>query len=291
VAVTEDHIELVLKGTRTTQGAVDFDALLAFGDSFRKALRALVRSRSGLPVVQPGQPGADVKEATSLRLVGLRAGSAVLELEPLDPRIDADPVLDALRELVDGVEGRLPLEPPVVGFLRDAVRSLGERGSVGFRVPGRAQVEVDEARLNALPVGTSAPSPPDVPAVVDGWLHAVDIDPDEVRVRDTSGRDWSCHYPVEMEDHVRGLIGRVVRVEGIVRVNGSRGRIEVSQIDGLEPPVGTSIGASRRQGDVIAEAMSRSNVAGPQSLAALTSEVDADSEEELRFEAALRAMR
>jgi len=289
--VSQDHIELVLKGTRTTQGAVDFDALLAFGDSFRKALRALVRSRSGLPVVQPGQPGAEVKEATSLRLVGLRAGSAVLELEPLDPRIVADPVVEALRDLVDGVEGRLPLEAPVVGFLRDAVRSLGDRGSVGFRVPGRAHAEVDEARLDALPVATAATIPPDAPAVVDGWLHAVDIDPDEVRVRDTSGRDWACHYPVDLEGHVRGLIGRVVRVEGIVRFAGARGRIEVTQIDALEPPAGASIGGARTPDDVVIEAMSRSNVTGPQPLASLTTEVDADSEEELRFEAALRAMR
>jgi hypothetical protein len=40
---------------------------------------------------------------------------------------------------------------------------------------------------------------------------------------------------------------------------------------------------------VVIEAMSRSNVTGPQPLASLASEVDADSEEELRFEAALRA--
>jgi hypothetical protein len=81
-----------------------------------------------------------------------------------------------------------------------------------------------------------------------------------------------------------------VRVEGIIRVTGAR-RIEVTQIDALEPPAGAPIGGARTPDDVVIEAMSRSNVTGPQPLASLSIEVDSDSEEELRFEAALRAMR
>lgn len=137
----DGRIELVLTGSRTSEGAVEFDALLSFGDAFRKALRALVRSRSGLPAVQPGQPGADVREASSLRLTGLRAGSTVLELESLDPRIVADPVIDALQALADGLGGEQALEAPVIDLLRDAVQSLGERSSVGMSVPGRPAVE------------------------------------------------------------------------------------------------------------------------------------------------------
>lgn len=289
--MTEERIEVVLKGSRTAEGAVDFDALLAFGDAFRRALRALVRSRSGLPPVQPGQPGAEVREATSLRLIGLRAGSAILVLEPASPRIVADPVLEALRDLVDGVEGRRTLEPPIVGYLRDAVRSLGDHSSVGFRVPGRPPADLDEPRLDALPVPDAVSPASPATGAVDGWLHAVDIDPDEVRIRDTTGREWTCHYPDALETYVRDMIGRVVRVEGSMFVGGPRWRIEVAAITPLGPPSGRPLGLRRSPEDVISDAMSRANVDGPQALAVLSVDIDRKSDEEMAFEAALRAMR
>jgi hypothetical protein len=43
----------VLRGSRTAQGDVDFDALLSFGDAFRKARRALARGKAERPTVQP----------------------------------------------------------------------------------------------------------------------------------------------------------------------------------------------------------------------------------------------
>jgi hypothetical protein len=292
VAVTVDgRIELVLTGSRTSEGAVEFDALLSFGDAFRKALRALVRSRSGLPAVQPGQPGADIREASSLRLTGLRAGSTVLELESLDPRIVADPAIDALQALVDGLAGEQALEAPVIDLLRDAVQSLGERSSVGMSVPGRPPVEFDESRLGSL-VGRAAPAgTAETRGSVDGWLHAVDIDPDEVRIRDAAGRDWSCHYPQNLEMHVRGLIGRVVRASGTIRTAGTRSRIELAGIQPVELPAGVVGGGRRSADEVLAEAMADSSLSAPQSLASLASDVDATAEEEAAFEEALRAIR
>jgi hypothetical protein len=86
------RIRLVLNGARTSEGAIEFDALLAFGDAFRKALRAIVRSRSGLRAMQPGQPATDVREATSFRLVGISKGSAVRSRHPapVDPSQHGD---------------------------------------------------------------------------------------------------------------------------------------------------------------------------------------------------------
>lgn len=284
----DQRIQVVLKGSRTSEGAVDFDALLAFGDAFRKALRALVRSRAGQPAVQAGQPGAEVREASSLRLIGLRAGSAVLELEPIDARILADPVVDALQALADGLAGQGDFEPPVVGYLRDAVQSLGERGSVGLRVPDRSPVDFDEAALDRL---TTAPPPTTdgpAPGTVDGWLHAVDIDPDEVRIRDTAGRDWTCHYPDQLESQVRELIGRVVRASGMVRTSASRPRIELSAIESVEP---ASASQRRSKDEILAQAMRAASVVAPQPLAELYSDVVPTDDDELAFEEALQAIK
>ncbi len=284
----DQRIQLVLKGSRTSDGAVDFDALLAFGDAFRKALRALVRSRAGQPAVQAGQPGAEVREASSLRLIGLRAGSAVLELEPIDARLLADPVVDALQSLVDGLAGQGAFEPPVVGYLREAVQSLGEQGSVGLRVPERSPVDFDEAALDRLATTPTPAAGALAPGTVDGWLHAIDIDPDEVRIRDTAGRDWSCHYPEQLESQVRELIGRVVRASGMVRTSASRSRIELAAIEGVEP---ASASQRRSKDEILAQAMRDASVVAPQPLAGLAGDIVPTDDDELAFEEALQAIK
>lgn len=282
----DDRIQVVLKGSRTAEGAVDFDALLSFGDGFRKALRALTRSRAGLPAIQPGQPGSDVREASSLRLVGLRAGSAVLEFEPLEARLFADPAVGALQALVDGLAGREALEPAVTTFLTDAVQSLGDGSSVGLHVPDRSPFEFDAAHLASL-AGEPAANPPDTEGFVDGWLHAVDIEPDEVRIRDASGRDWWCHYPDELETRVQGFLGRVVRATGTLRPSGQRARIDATNVE----PVDLLHGVRRSADEVLAEAMANAGVEHPQDLASLAADIDSLADEELVFEDALRAIR
>lgn len=282
----DERIQVVLKGTRTAEGAVDFDALLSFGDAFRKALRALVRSRAGQPAVQTGQPSSDVREASSLRLVGLRAGSAVLEFEPLEARLFADPAVGALQALVDGLKGRELLEPTVSVYLADAVQSLGDAASVGLRVPDRSPVEFDAAHLASL-AGSPAVAPADSAGFVDGWLHAVDIEPDEVRIRDASGRDWWCHYPYELGGRVQGLLGRVVRATGTLRPTGQRARIDATSVDAVD----LERGASRSAVDVLADAMVAAGIGQPQDLASLAADIDSLADEELAFEDALRAIR
>lgn len=288
---SDRRIELVLKGSRTADGAVDFDALLAFGEAFRRALRALVRSQAGLPAIQAGQPGTEVREASSLRLVGLHAGSAVLELEPVDARLVADPVIGALQSLADGLAGRKQLELPIVEFLRDAVQSLGDHASVGVRVPDRDPVEFDVMRLASL----LSPSPPaeqgETRGTVDGWLHAVDIDPDEIRIRDTSGRDWSCHYPEELEPRVRELIGWVVRASGAIQASGTRSRIELQTIERLELPPGVGATGRKPAAAVLADSMAEASITAPQPLSALATDVDVTADDEVAFEEALRAIR
>lgn len=285
------RIQVVLRGSRTTEGAVDFDALLSFGEAFRKALRALVRSRAGLPAVQPGQPGADVREASSLRLIGLRSGSAVLEFEPTDVRLVADPVVDALQALADGLVGREALEPSVVDFLHDAVQSLGDRSSIGMRVPGRQSVEFDDASLGLLTEPTAVVDSIEMHGTVDGWLHAVDIDPDEVRIRDTSGRDWSCHYPEELERRVRELIGMVVRASGTICTTGTRTRLELTGLEPVELPRGVLAVGRRTPDELLAQAMAAASIAEPQPLVRLAVDVDETAEDEVVFEEALRAIR
>ena len=282
----DQRIQLVLKGSRTAEGAVDFDALLSFGDAFRRALRALARSRAGQPAVRPGQPASDVREASSLRLVGLRAGSAVLEFEPLEARLFDDPAVGALQALVDGLSGQETLEPAVTVLLADAVQSLGDGASVGLRVPGRSLFEFDAAHL-ALLAPSPAPSPPDAEGYVDGWLHAVDLEPDEVRIRDASGRDWWCHYPDELEVRVQGLIGRVVRASGIVRPAGQRARIDATAVE----PIDLQLDAAGTADEMLAAAMAAAGIEQPQDLASLAAEVDGSADEELAFEEALRAIR
>jgi hypothetical protein len=224
-------------------------------------------------------------------LVGLRTGSAVLDLEPVDARLVADPVVDALQALADGLAGKQALEPPVIDLLRGAVQSLGYGASVGMRVPDRPQIEFDEGRLASLVRPTPSADPTETRGAVDGWLHAVDIDPDEVRIRDTSGRDWSCHYAEALEPRVRELIGRVVRASGTIRAGDTRPRLELTAVEPVPLPPGVEPSGRRSTEEVLRAAMARASVTQPQTLASLAADVDETADEEMAFEEALRAIR
>lgn len=286
----QQRIQLRLSGSRTSHGAIDFDALLGFGEAFRRAVRAIARTGAGLPPVQPGQPAAEIREASALRLVGLSDGSAVLELEPVDQRLLADPTIDALRELADGVAMTAPLDAAVVNALAASLSSLGDRASIGLVVPGREPVTLDRQRLSRLEAAVAVPDSVEPPGTVDGWLHAVDFGPEEIRVRDASGDDWVCEFGDTLEPVVRALLKQQVRVIGRGRSAAPRGRIEIDSIVPLLPAGVPTVPAGRSADQVFADALSAAGLDAPQPLESLAAETDLDDPEEVAFREALSAL-
>jgi hypothetical protein len=92
---------------------------------------------------------------------------------------------------------------------------------------------IDEDRVKEL----QARKPRAVQAVtqVSGRLHMVDVDPYRVGIRTSTGFDWLCRFPEELEDRILGLIKRNVTASGAgVRTSAARGEFEIHAIEPLE---------------------------------------------------------
>ena len=280
-------IRIRLTGSRTGQGAIDFDALLAFGENFRRALRATSRERQGSEPVLAGHPTNADEQASSLRLVALAEGSVVLVMEPTTLELFA-PVTDAVGQLGWGV-GQRRLSEAVHRSLSAAVKSLGDGGSMEVSGPGITAFQLDGARLELIEPG---PAEPDqhLPPHVDGWLHAVDLAPDEIRVRDSTGADWICRFDSPLEPVVRSLLGSQVRVTGLASAMGARRRIEATSVTPLAPEGLGRVGVGLSSDDVIAHAMAEAGIDAPQSVADLRMDLDESDPEVLAFFEAIESL-
>lgn len=279
-------IRVRLRGSRTSVGAVDLDALLAFGEHFRRALRAVARERAGADPVLAGHPTSADEQASALRLVGMSEGSAVLELEPTTDELFA-PVIDSLRALSTSIASKAVSEP-VHKALAQAVRSLGGGGEVTVTAP-----TVDQVIIDAEVLGSIAPieSPPDSVVVghVEGWLHGVDVEPDEIRIRDVSGQDWRCRFGPDLEAEASALLGAQVRAE-VDAASPSPSRVlDITGLRSLAPRNGPLLRRGQSAAEVIAEALATARVTEPQPLESLRREFDPDDHEEIAFLEALRS--
>lgn len=282
----DDHrIRLRLSGSHTREGTIEFDALVAFGDAFRRALRSAARASKGLPAALTGAPTTADQEASAIRLVGLSSGSTVLEFAPTDTRLFTSPAQEAIDGLVERYTAG-SLDPVTTKALADSVAALGTGGSIGVERAGRDQVTINES---GLAVGEQAPppEPPSAEHVVDGWLHAVDLSPEQVRVRDAAGKDWRCDFDTGLVPMVVRLLDKQVRVRGI-RSAESAARLRVTALEPLAPG-GVELARSGQSADEVLEhAFVAAGIVGPQPLNELDGHVDPEDPEVLAFVAALQ---
>lgn len=98
--------------------------------------------------------------------------------------------------------------------------------------------------------------------MVDGWLHAIDVAPDEIRVRDAGGQDWVCSYDPALEATMRGLLDTQVRVMGTGRRNVRRATFEVVKVEALAPAAGVLADRGRSAEKVLDEALAAAHIYG-----------------------------
>lgn len=283
--MTDDSlISMHLYGSRTGTGSIDLDALLAFGDHFRRALRTIARERDGDEPVIAGHPTTADERASSLRLLGISEGSAVLEFEPSTDELFA-PVEDSIRHLGRAVE-RGDVSESVHQSLTSAVRSLGDNGAFMVGSPRIREFRVDEQRLAEI-----RPDPTnslDLRTHVDGWLHAVALVPDEIRVRDGEGTDWSCRFPPHLEDLIRGLVGEQVRVIGEVSA-AERPRMNVTDVIALKDGLPAAVPQGLSADELIERSMRAAGVTAAQNVSDLRMDLDESDPSVVAFFEALES--
>ncbi len=272
---TNDQIKLTIKGARAERG-VSLSDFESFIDNFLAALRDYDRARRGEPPRKSGHPDRRSEAVTAFRLVGFQTGSGVAIIEPEavsiedeQLAIDAEPLsLTNLRALADDLAAQRSIPDAVLDALGKARRAVGTDGSVtidGAAVVG-SPVVVDSTLLDRAVVKSAAPDTAEVRSA-SGWLHLLDLEPDRLGIRTTSGVEWSCRYPEELEERVKGLLDRIVWVEGNGRLTSPlRGSMLIEQIESVDIDQSALFTSTAVDED---ELLARQGIAAPQGLDAL----------------------
>lgn len=270
-----DQIKLTIKGARAERGVSlsDFESFIEY---FLSALRDYDRAGRGEPTRKSGHPDRRSEAVTAFRLVGFRTGSGVAIIEPEAVATDDDqlpldvvPVsLATLRSLAEDLVAERPVPEPVLDALGKACRAVGADGSVAIEGAsiGADPVVVDAALLGRVALASDNPNALEVRSV-SGRLHLLDLEPDRLGIRTTSGVEWSCRYPEDLEERVKGLLDRIVWVEGNGKLTSPlRGAMTIERIESVDVEQSTLFTSTPVDED---ELLAHQGIDGPQGLGAL----------------------
>lgn len=240
---SDNTITLTIKGARAERG-VGLSDFESFIDSFLAALRDYDRARRGEPTRRSGHADRRGVAATAFRLVGFQAGSGIATIEPElvgaeDDQLPVDDMplsLTTLIALCNDLSAERPVPEPALDALGKACRTAGADGSVSIDLPGAGAepVVVDSRLLDRVALATDAAGREEVRSA-SGRLHLLELEPDRLGVRTAAGVEWSCRYPEELEHRVKGLLDRIVWVEGSGRLTSPlRGAMMIERIEPVD---------------------------------------------------------
>ncbi len=254
------------------EGEIDLAALALFATGLQKAMRAVAARVRKRP--SKGRPAKSIERATGLRLVSIRAGSTTLVLRSAAEDQFGGLADDTLKELERVVSGlHEPVDESVVSALEEARRGLGSSGKFAIRrASSAAPLVVDQGKLDAL--RRRALQLSEVVALtgvvtVSGWLHMVDLAPDEVVIATPEGVEWRATYPADLESIVRSLVGAIVVASGHgSRTSTSTGRLALQMIEAApQVTLGRTFLIDGLHGDNdLVELMKQQGIRGPQTL-------------------------
>jgi hypothetical protein len=257
----DDRIILELTGSAAQHG-IALTSFESFVEHFRRALIDFDRAGRAERTKRGGHLTTREEQLVAFRLVGLRPGSAIVEMEPIAPEDEAEQqalpsellALANLRGLVEAVESAsAEVEPDVTESLGAARRALGTDGAIAVvfgssnrkRQPKR--VVIDERRVEDL--AARRPRRRRTANRITGWLHMVDFeDPPKVGVRTSAGVEWICRYDDELEPVVLGLLKRNVWAKGHgVLTSSRRGEFTIEEIDAVDEYVQSELFEQERR--------------------------------------------
>ncbi len=273
---SDKQITLTITGARAERG-VSLSDFESFIDNFLAALRDYDRAGRGEPTRKSGHPDRRAEAVTAFRLVGFQTGSGVATIEPEFVAAEDDqlPVGDVplslatLRALADDLAAERTVPEPVLDALGKACRAVGADGSVAIEIGAQAvgPVVVDSRVLDRIALAQDATADEEVGSV-SGRLHLLDLEPDRLGIRTASGVEWSCRYPEGLEERVKGLLDRIVWVEGSGRLTSLlRGAMTIERIEPVDVEQSALFTTAPVDED---ELLAQQGISAPQGLDALT---------------------
>lgn len=229
--------EFRLVGVDAPQGQINVDDVVAILQKLQELATKIGRVETD--AAERGRPGKKVERVAKLRLVGLKAGSTVIQVErveddsTLDFDLDHEQGFDArFAEIIEaiGADSRPSvISDTIAETAADLVSALQKAApEVEFKAGGvvrRAFKTAEMHRETWKPV--PAAEDPDSVTVV-GRLYAVNLKSHRLQVQDDIGNEFALPR-VQNDSAVGHLLGSYVRVTGSPETD-SRGRL--SEIQG-----------------------------------------------------------
>lgn len=256
--MTDDRplIRLHLEADNLPEGEIALSDLAKIAGATQKILRQIAGNLVGQR--GPGAPRKGVTEASSLRLVGLRPGSTILEIagaevdgDALDYDIPTDLTELSFDLLVGGLSALSSDDPQPdlpVGFdrqlvddLDDWLKSVRHYRSVAFEsqvrkttkavttVPMEARI-----RLHKLSPQPALPFVSPTEQALEGRLYALNLHTGSFSVEDDSGHKIRTDVPSELRGSAAVLINRRVRAVGKPQLDEA-GRLRAFAVSNLSP--------------------------------------------------------
>lgn len=258
---------LTVEADDVEPGKINVRDLARLSELVQRGLERTARVLSGQPGSSPGRLPRTIEDATRLVFTGIGEGSAILQLELLEP-LDAGapsheeplftpPARDlgfrAMDTFVRGLHG-IELAPEsatapdgwdtsVMEVARD-LADMAEERDLALTFDARPpHLAASVARLTPR----SAPRLRQRRSVVRrrrsarGRLVAVDLGTGRVDVQEVAGGRVSCHYGEGLETEVKRHLGAVVIASGeeeYDEVLGKHGRLELDSLEGASEQIG-----------------------------------------------------
>jgi hypothetical protein len=271
-----DKIVLKLEGADARRG-LPLSALENFVERLSRALVDFDRSQRGQQTRKSGRRTAREEHLIGFRVVEMRPGSAIMELEPLASDEEEGGAFEVetlaianLRAFLDAVESSEKLlDPDVTQSIEAARRALGADGRIGVAMSSdhdRRNVVIDEHRVEEI--AQRRPRRQELVNHVSGQLTMVDIEPPfRVAIRSSNGVRWNCRYPQDLEQLVASLLKHQVSAGGSgVLVNARRGYFEIETLEEIQEFEQTPLFSIERR--PLAELLREQAVTRPQGWAA-----------------------
>lgn len=244
-----------LIGGDAGDGEIPVDRLVEIARLTQELVRGLARERSGR--AGPGASPRQLRNATTLLLVGLHPGSTRLDFAgpQLEDELDLDylggevppevgtQAVELLKVVLEDASGQQPqllddLQPSTRRHLAEFLEGLRPYPSVEVELPPNGEVEIvgfapeRVARVVRSRVQEPSRPPPDYRAV-EGLLYALNLRTGTFRIEDDYGTNISFLVPEELRPSAMHLAGTRVAVSG--RVELLPGAARLLDVDGVEP--------------------------------------------------------
>lgn len=253
-------LQLKVRGPGVRSGKIPVPDLIRICADLQNAVRRQAEALEGRKTIHPGPTTLQIREECTLELIGIKKGTTTLNFGITKPQIplpfgDASAFGEVVAELASSIDSlgngnRHEIDPGVLQSLYSlgGVLETSRISEIEWIVPKRGNIRRAKATFNPAVrerVAARLSAPRRISAHVDGILGMADFKPKDrkCRIDPAIGGSVMCSYKPELENQVYALLRQPVRVTGIASLQPYTDKIELIDMESVEPLPSISLGA------------------------------------------------